>query len=124
MQKIQTFIATNRIIRNVIACILGYSLWRSIHHELPQTVTLSVPLVFYNTEQAVISAPEATTITLSGKHKHIKTLTSELTAYINADTLEQQKTTLLELANHHLLLPKHYSLVSYKPVLVTKTKLS
>jgi len=96
------------------ALFVGITFWALANTFHDATITVEIPICFYNTDTTTVSAPEKIRITLSGKRTHLKALNfTQLAAHIDASTLKKSGPTIL--SEKHLLLPRSIKLVNYYP---------
>ncbi|HBY05683.1 TPA: hypothetical protein DEG75_01910 [Candidatus Dependentiae bacterium] len=105
---------------------MGTTFWVLVNTFHDATITVEVPICFYNTDTTTISAPEKVRITLSGRRADLKALNfTQLAAHIDASTLKKSNTSIPSisstpsiptiLSEKHLLLPRSIKLVNYYP---------
>lgn len=113
--SIQTALSSN-LMHKIGALVLGVTLWSILSHTHEETVTVTVPLCFFNTENVHIAAPENVTVTLKGLRRDLHTIDyTTLAVHLDAQKLPQGKSSIL-LRNKDLFLQKKIKLVSYYPI--------
>ena len=102
------------------SCVIGYSLWVFLAQHQNITVTQTIPLCFFHTNETyLISAPESVTISVSGKRKDIYRYNPEENAFhINASRFTEGKHHI-QLTNENLFLPDSIKLVQLIPSSIT-----
>lgn len=100
----------------IISLVIAYGLWSLLNQMHATLLTTTVPLCFYNIPtHKTINAPEAVTITLSGKRNELARIDlSTLAAHINAKDLIPGPHNL-SLTREHFFVPTSCNLVHYKP---------
>lgn len=106
----------NNLTLKIMSLLLGYSFWVMISQTLPVTISLPVPLSFYNVAPDIkINAPETITITLRGKRAHLNHIDYGTIAFhIDGTTLQEGK-NYIPLKAEQLFLPESINLLDYNP---------
>ncbi|HBL98565.1 TPA: hypothetical protein DDZ86_02885 [Candidatus Dependentiae bacterium] len=99
--------------------VVGITLWALVNTLHEATLTVEVPLCFFNLEDTVVvSAPEKVQITLAGRRADLRALDiKSLAAHVDASKLIRRRGVILN--QKHLLLPRSIKLVSYNPINLT-----
>lgn len=107
----------NRNFLRISALLIGSTLWSIMSGMHYSTITLTVPVCFYNEASATqCDAPEFLTITLQGKKSDLRTIDyASLAAHIDAQTVSNKKQGL-SITNKNLFLPSHVKLLHYSPM--------
>ncbi|MCA9770039.1 hypothetical protein KC460_01555 [Candidatus Dependentiae bacterium] len=100
----------------LLSFIIGYFFWAIFSQSRMITISIDIPLSFYNVTQNIkISAPETIKATLHGKRIYFDTLDIYALAFhINAEKLQEGK-HLLRIFDSQLFLPDGITLVNYMP---------
>jgi hypothetical protein len=99
-----------------MSLFFGYTFWTMISQTLPVTISLSVPLSFYNVADNIqVNAPETIVITLRGKRAPLNHLDYGAIAFhVDGTTLQEGKNYIL-LKAEQLFLPESINLLDYNP---------
>jgi hypothetical protein len=117
MTSLSTLIFTNRHVHKIIAVCIGIATWAAVSTLHDSTVTVTVPLCFYQTENIALNSalPQAITVTLKGPRQQLQAIDYQtLAAHVDAQTLQPHKP--LNLTAEHFFLPKSIKLVYYNPI--------
>lgn len=108
-------ILTTKLTLKISAGLLGIFFWSLLHQSHTTTVTATVPLYVYNTqENQTIHAPESISVTLSGPCTLLRSLDyTTLAVHVDAQRIKPHASYYLEA--HDLLLPKGVNVVNYIP---------
>lgn len=100
----------------ILALIFGSSLWYIFSQSHLDTLSINVPLVFYDTDKLIsIEAPEKIHVTLCGKRSDLVALDLEK-VLVNLDASKlNAKSSSLCIEAHHLFLPSTIKLIHYNP---------
>jgi hypothetical protein len=100
----------------ILALLFGCSLWYIFSQSRTDTVSLTIPLCFYNTEKTThLDAPEKIHVTLCGMRSELVSVClEELVAHVDARTLNT-KSSHIVIESHNLFLPASIKLVHYSP---------
>lgn len=100
--------------------MLGYALWNIVSQQQTIIISREAPLYFYNIPQSYhVNAPETVTISLEGKKKYLKLLSSEqLAIHINGQELHIGEQPLI-MNEKKLFLPEIIKLVNYSPTVIS-----
>lgn len=101
----------------IAALIIGYALWYNVHHSTLQTMSLDIPLCFYNVADGchLTESPAHVTVHIQGKAEYLRNMrTQDIAAHINAAPLKCGTQKIL-LSKNHLFLPDSAKLVHYDP---------
>lgn len=106
----------NNLTLKLMSLFFGYTFWAMISQTLPITISLPVPLSFYNTAPDLqVNAPETIIITLRGKRAHLNHLNYDALAFhIDGTTLQEGK-NYIPLKAEQLFLPESINLLHYNP---------
>lgn len=122
LSLIKKLLHSNSILK-INAFIIGIGLWTflSAHHKT--SLTLKVPLCFYNTqENEHINGPEELSITCSATRTALRTLIAEPPVIlIDAQSLHRP-TTQLHITDKELYLSPGIIMVHYQPVTLLITQ--
>jgi hypothetical protein len=115
-------ITLTKSILNIIALILGYSLWSILSQKTISSRFIEIPLCFYNTTQHTnLEAPEFVAVTLSGSRINLKNLDiNQLALHVNAQNLSSGPNLIVP-DRHNLLLPETINVLHYKPTNIMVT---
>lgn len=96
------------------AIFIGIFFWSLINSLHERTITVSIPLCFYNANNTTISAPEKIQVTLSGKRSYLKTIDfKQLAAHFDASKLKPYER--ITISAKDLFLPRSIKLLHYYP---------
>ena len=114
--QVRSMLATNRLVQKISAIVIAFFFWSQLTVLHQQTMTITIPLCFFNQEQISLDAPETVSITLRGKKADLAQLhTSELAIHIDATKLEKGKNGIM-ITNKDIFLPESISVVHYYPL--------
>ncbi len=118
---LQKILVSNNFLRLVSLCC-GSLAWSMLSDIPTNTKTCHVPVSFYNTnDQNTVTAPEYVMVTIAGKRNDLRDLDyKKLLVHIDAQECKEEKTTIL-ITEKHLLLPPSINLISYSPIICSKT---
>ncbi len=106
---------TSPLVLKATSLILGFLLWSTVSDLFTQSIWISVPVCFYNTNQEKISAPETISIELAGKRSHIRQINKDtLALHIDARTLHPGDNHLT-ITRDHLFMPPSISVATVIP---------
>ena len=107
------------LVRKVGAVLIGVTLWSLVNTLHEATLTVEVPLCFFNLEDnLVLSAPEKVQVILSGSRSSLRALDlATLAAHVDASKNLRRGGVILNAK--HLLLPRGIKLLSYNPINLT-----
>ncbi len=107
------------LVRKVGAVLIGVTLWSLVNTLHEATLTVEVPLCFFNLEDnLLLSAPEKVQVILSGSRSNLRALDlTTLAAHVDASKILRRGGVILNAK--HLLLPRSIKLVSYNPINLT-----
>lgn len=98
------------------AIIFGCTIWYIFSQSRQDTISINVPLCFYNTEKIkLIESPDNIRVTLSGTRQELINMDIEhLAAHIDASKLNV-KSADISIESYNLFLPTTIKLVHYNP---------
>lgn len=101
----------------VSSLIIGYVSWSISSSMCTYTITVDVPLFFYNIDQKiVIESPEKISITIKGKRSDLTEFNpNQATVHYNAQKLHAGE-NYLTLQQEDFLLPPTINLINCKPL--------
>lgn len=104
------------IMLKLLAFIFGVSLWYIFSQSRHDTMSLEVPLCFYDAGQNIcLQAPETIHVTLAGRRVDLCALDQKnLVAHVNASKFNE-KTSKLLIESQYLFLPATIKLIHYTP---------
>ena len=104
------------IMLKVLAIIFGINLWYIFSQSRYDTMSIDVPVYFYDTDKILsIEAPETIQVTLAGQRSDLVSLDIEhLGTHLDASKLNE-KSSKLCIETQHLFLPATIKLVHYSP---------
>lgn len=111
-------ILVNKNTLKITALLLGSLTWiilSSLHYH---SLTITIPLCFYNHEQHEINKniPDEIKVTLRGTRQSLRSIDYlTLAAHVDYQEYVQSQGTI-KLTNKHLLLPNTVNVVNYKPL--------
>ena len=113
---IQGIISHNNFIK-IISFIIGYLFWSFIAQYQNITITESVPVCFYQTDENIsISGPDYVNISLLGKRKDLYLFNAKDSAiHIDSTQYNKQGKNLIKLSRESLFLPDNIFLVELSP---------
>ena len=105
----------NNLTLKFMSLFFGYTFWAMISQTLPVTISLPVPLSFYNVASDIqVNAPETIVITLRGKRAYLNHLDYGAIAFhVDGTTLQEGK-NYIPLKAEQLFLPESINLLDYK----------
>lgn len=105
-----------KIMLKIMSIFFGVSLWYILSQQRNDSITVDVPICFYNTTpQVAINAPETIRISLYAKRSDLIALDfSQLAIHLDAKQLQKPSTNMY-LESRHLFLPATIKLVDYSP---------
>ena len=111
---------TTNIALKIVSIVLGYALWNIVSQQQTIVISREALLYFYNIPQSYhVNAPETVTISLEGKKKYLKLLSSEqLAIHINGQELHIGEQPLI-MNEKKLFLPEIIKLVNYSPTVIS-----
>lgn len=106
----------------VISLILGYSVWNILSASHPHTLSIDVPICFYQESVAhVIDAPEIINLQLQGKKNVLESINKKtLALHIDASSLHPGANPLT-INRATLFLPETINVVNYSPANIVIT---
>jgi len=107
----------------LFSLFIGFGLWFVLGQTVGSSISLTVPLTFYNTLNSQIKSAEKVAITLSGIRKDLWALDqTQLAIHIDASQLKSGK-NIVNLSQEHLLIPEHIKILHYNPANIIITKM-
>ena len=99
-----------------LALIVGTNLWYIFSQSRHDTITIDVPVAFYNTEILVtIEAPETIRVALAGQRSDLAAIDlRDLTIHLDASKLSTQSSKL-PIDSQHMFLPTTIKMIHYSP---------
>lgn len=100
----------------ILALIFGTSLWYIFSQSHHDTMSIDVPVCFYDADKNIqLETPETIRVTLTGKRSDLVALELEhLAVHLDASKLNA-KSSRLTIEAQHLFLPATIKLVHYSP---------
>ncbi len=117
MQLLRIKSAFNNLTLKCISSIIGFGIWFMLNQSQSTTLTLEVPVCFYNVHNHVtIDSPDKVTVTLNGKRADLYNLDlATLSLHCDAAQLHPGENPLI-VSGSSLFLPSLIKLVSYYPL--------
>lgn len=108
----------SKLVHKSCALLIGIGLWSVVSTLYDETVTVMVPLYFYNqAEGAKVTAPEKIAVTLRAKRTDLRTIDyTALAAHIDVQKMIADEGIFLSATN--LFLPSSVKVVHYVPMKV------
>lgn len=111
---LKNVLSTNLVLK-VCSLFLGYHFWLLWNIHNYHTLTVTVPLYFYNNEHNNLVAPEEVSVTVQATRSDLYKLDlTTLAAHIDAYTLHEQENMVL-ISGQNLFLPSHYNVIDCNP---------
>ncbi len=116
MQSSLSLALSSNLTLKIGAFVIGVTLWALVSSVYEETITVTVPLCFFNAENYAIVAPESLRVTLKGFRHDLRAIDYKaLAAHLDAGKIGPGKRSVL-VGNKELFLPKKIKLVSYSPM--------
>ena len=113
---LRNMLATNRLVQKVSALTIAFFCWSHLTIVQQQTITINVPLCFYNVENTLLEATETISLILRGKKGDLTRLDyTALAVHVDASQLQTGKNGII-ITNKDLFLPDMISVVNYNPM--------
>jgi YbbR domain-containing protein len=106
----------NKLLIKISSIALGFSLWYTYKQSHYDSMSLDVPIYFYNeTPGTIIKSPETIQVTLAGTRKNLNMLDKEqLAIHLDASRYSKPMSyTIID--NQNLFLPATIKLIHYCP---------
>lgn len=118
MNMVLTVLATNKNIHKISACVIGIVLWVIISALHTTTVTVSVPLCFFDETTASLippkNVPSSISVTLAGSKQALRSVDMRtLAAHVNAQHMRRGER--LHITEKNLFLPETITVINYSP---------
>ena len=122
--SLQKTLANKHSLR-INSILIGFLLWSILGSMHSTTITVQVPLCFYDGQQNTVTltdAPEFITITLKGARSDLRAIDfNNLAVHVDTENFKKNKNGII-LTNKNLFLPKQVKLVHYSPMNLMLTK--
>lgn len=121
MRSLFLSLSNHHLVSKFACIIIGFYIWHTVHQYINITKSLTVPLLFYNTQTDIIQAPDYLKIYVSGTPRAMHNLLREdMAVHIDAKSLPYDKQTPLIINSHNLFLPNSIKLLSYTIPIVAR----
>lgn len=104
----------NNLFLKTTSLIIASLLWMLLSVDHKTSVTLTIPVLFYHTENLIIEAPETISVKISGLRKDFYRLARPLALHIDGNALKEG-TQSLSVESSLLFLPETITLIKSTP---------
>ncbi len=106
----------NNLSLSIFALLCSYGLWNILSRSSKTTVTIAIPVYFYNKSQSKIDAPATIDVTIIGKRSLLKEMLYTSSIHIDARDLKNGINTIT-LTRSMFDIPINSTLIKYNPTM-------